>query len=315
MMLASLNGKDEYLAFSQQSEVSQAPDDAMIANRIFRAAGVEFPMQILAHRPWTAGVALVSERFGEGRVLLAGDAVHLFTPTGGFGMNTGIDDAANLSWKLAAVLQGWSGPNLLNSYEIERKPVAVRNTVAARDLAKRIASIPISPEMEEATADGESARRKTGAHLKTFRETFASIGVQLGVRYDDFIRYTPSGVPGGRSPHVWLDERREGGSSLYDHLGSGFALLRLSSKAADTTALEAAARASGIPLTVVDVPNEAARELYNRDFALIRPDQHVAWRSNSVPDDPSGLWARLTGASTCTSAPLQHGLAQLPRRI
>ena len=114
MMLASLNGKDEYLVFSQQAEASHPPDDAMIASMILRASGTELPMQILGHRPWTAGVALVSERFGEGRVLLAGDAVHLFTPTGGFGMNTGIDDAANLSWKLAAVLQGWGGPNLLS---------------------------------------------------------------------------------------------------------------------------------------------------------------------------------------------------------
>jgi 2-polyprenyl-6-methoxyphenol hydroxylase-like FAD-dependent oxidoreductase len=312
IMLASLNGKDEYLVFSQQTEASHAPDDSMIANMIFRASGAEFPMQILGHRPWTAGVALVSERFGQGRVLLAGDAVHLFTPTGGFGMNTGIDDAANLSWKLAAVLQGWGGSNLLSSYEVERKPIALRNTIAARELAKRIASIPISPEMEDATADGGAARHKTGAHLATFGETFASIGVQLGVRYDgspivaddgpapadDFIRYTPSSVPGGRAPHVWLDGRRGHGSSLYDRLGAGFTLLRLGGKTADTTALEDAARALGIPLKVLDVADEAARELYDRHLALIRPDQHVAWRGNGVPDDPRSLWSRLTGAST-----------------
>ena len=312
MMLGSLNGKDEYLVFSQQSEPSHAPDDSMIANMIFRASGAELPMQILGHRPWTAGVALVSERFGEGRVLLAGDAVHLFTPTGGFGMNTGIDDAANLSWKLAAVLQGWGGSNLLSSYEIERKPIAVRNTVAARELAKRMASIPISPEMEDASADGEAARQRAAAHLATFGETFASIGVQLGVRYDgspiiaedgpapadDFIRYTPSSVPGGRAPHVWLDASRRRGSSLYDRLGTGFTLLRLGGKIADTTTLEDAARVSGIPLKIMDVTDEAARELYDRDLALIRPDQHIAWRGNSVPDDPRSLWARLTSATT-----------------
>jgi hypothetical protein len=302
---------NEYLVFSQQSEPSHAPDDAMIANMIFRAAGAELPLQILGHRPWTAGVALVSERFGEGRVLLAGDAVHLFTPTGGFGMNTGIDDAANLSWKLAAVLQGWGGSTLLDSYEIERKPIALRNTVAARELAKRMASIPIAPQMEEGTADGEAARRRTGAHLATFGEQFASIGVQLGVRYDgspiiaddgpapadDFIRYAPSSVPGGRAPHVWLDARRGHGSSLYDRLGAGFTLLRLGGTEIDTMPLEEAARAAGIPLKVLDVPDEAARDLYDRDFALIRPDQHVAWRGNAAPNDPRGLWARLTGAS------------------
>jgi 2-polyprenyl-6-methoxyphenol hydroxylase-like FAD-dependent oxidoreductase len=312
MMLGSLNGTDEYLVFSQQTEPSHAPDDAMIASMIFRASGAELPLQVLGHRPWTAGVALVSERFGEGRVLLAGDAVHLFTPTGGFGMNTGIDDAANLSWKLAAVLQGWGGPSLLSSYEIERKPIAVRNTVAARELAKRMASIPISPAMEDAGPDGEAARQTTGAHLATFGETFGSIGVQLGARYDgspiiaedgrapadDFIRYAPSSVPGGRAPHVWLDEGRGHGSSLYDRLGAAFTLLRLGGKAIDTTALEDAARAAGIPLKILDVAAEAARDLYDRDLALIRPDQHVAWRGNAVPNDPRSLWARLTSAST-----------------
>jgi 2-polyprenyl-6-methoxyphenol hydroxylase-like FAD-dependent oxidoreductase len=313
MMLGSLNGKDEFIVFSQQPEPGRGPDDSVIANMIVHASGVDLPMQILGHRPWTGGVALVSERFGEGRVLLAGDAVHLFTPTGGFGMNTGIDDsAANLSWKLAAVLQGWGGSNLISSYEVERKPVAVRNTVAARELAKRIASIPISPEMEDVSADGEAARRRTGAYLATFGETFASIGVQLGVRYDDspiiaddgpapaddFIRYTPSSVPGGRAPHMWLDASRGRGSSLYDRLGAGFTLLRLGGKAIDTTALEDAARASGIPLKVLDVADEAARDLYDRDLAVIRPDQHIAWRGNGVPDDPRSLWAKLTGAST-----------------
>ena len=108
-----------------------------------------------------AGVALVAERFGEGRVLLAGDAVHLFTPTGGFGMNTGIDDAANLAWKLAAMVHGWGGASLIDSYELERKPVAVRNTIAARELAKRNGTIPTSPAMEEDNAEGEAARRRS----------------------------------------------------------------------------------------------------------------------------------------------------------
>ena len=310
MMLGSLNGNDEFLVFAQQAEPHHVPDDSMIAKMIIRAAEAELPVQILGHRPWTAGVALVSERFGRGRVLLAGDAVHLFTPTGGFGMNTGVDDAANLSWKLAAMIQGWGRLHLIDSYEVERKPVAVRNTIAARELAKRIASIPISPVMEEASADGQAARDKAGAHLATFGEAFASIGVQLGARYDgspiiagdgpppadDFIRYAPSGVPGGRAPHAWLDAGRGRGSSLYDRLGAGFTLLRLGGKAADAAALEDAARASGIPLTVLDIADDATRELYGRDLVLVRPDQHVAWRGNRAPDDPRGLWGKLVGA-------------------
>lgn len=181
LMLASLNGRDEFLVFSQPANDARS-HDATVATMVQRAAGVDAPLQMLGHRPWTGGVALVSERFGEGRVLLAGDAVHLFTPTGGFGMNTGIDDVANLSWKLAAMVHRWGGANLLDSYELERKPVAVRNTIAARELAKRNGSIPTSPAMEEDTAEGEAARRQVGAHLSTFGEAFASIGLQLGVR-------------------------------------------------------------------------------------------------------------------------------------
>jgi hypothetical protein len=175
-----------------------------------------------------------------------------------------------------------------------------------------MASVPISPAMEDAGADGEAARQRTGAYLATFSETFASIGVQLGVRYDgspiiandgpaprdDFIRYAPSSVPGGRAPHVWLDAGRGRGSSLYDRLGAAFTLLRLGATTIDTTALQDAARLAGIPLKVLDVGSEAARDLYDRDLALIRPDQHVAWRGNAVPNDPRSLWARLTSAST-----------------
>ena len=310
LMLASLNGRDEFLAFSQPTN-DAGSHDATVATMVQRAAGVNLSLKMLGHRPWTGGIALVCERFAEGRVLLAGDAVHLFTPTGGLGMNTGVDDVANLSWKLAAVVHGWGGASLLNSYELERKPVAVRNTIAARDLAKRNGSIPTSPAMENDTAEGEAARRQVGAHLSTFGEAFASIGLQLGARYngspiivadgapptDDFARYTPSSVPGGRAPHIWLDERRERGSSLYDRLGVGFTLLRLGGPAAGSAALEDVARRRGIPLDVLDHPSDAARDLYERDLVLIRPDHHVAWRGNRPPHDPDILWSKLVGAT------------------
>ena len=311
LMLASLNGRDEFLVFSQPANPELGSPDATIATIVQRAAGADVALEVLGHRPWTGGVALVSERFGEGRVLLAGDAVHLFTPTGGFGMNTGIDDTANLSWKLAAMVHGWGGASLLDSYEIERKPIAVRNTIAARELAKRNGTIPTPSAMEEDNAEGEAARRQVGTHLSTFGEAFASIGLQLGVRYDgspiivpdgappadNFSRYTPSSAPGGRAPHIWLDERRGRGSSLYDRLGIGFTLLRLGGHAADSAALEATARRRGIPLDVLDHPSEAARDLYERDLVLIRPDQHVAWRGNRPPNDPDMLWSKLVGAA------------------
>ena len=311
LMVASLNGRDEFLVFSQPANPEVGSLDATIATIVQRAAGADVALEMLGHRPWTGGVALVSERFGEGRVLLAGDAVHLFTPTGGFGMNTGIDDAANLSWKLAAMVHGWGGASFLDSYEIERKPIAVRNTIAARELAKRNGTIPIPSAMEEDNAEGEAARRQVGTHLSMFGEAFASVGLQLGARYDgspiivpdgappadNFSRYNPSSAPGGRAPHIWLDERRGRGSSLYDRLGIGFTLLRFGGHAADSAALEVTARRRGIPLDVFDHPSDAARDLYERDLVLIRPDQHVSWRGNRPPNDPDLLWSKLVGVT------------------
>jgi Aromatic-ring hydroxylase, C-terminal len=165
--------------------------------------------------------------------------------------------------------------------------------------------------MEEDNAEGEAARRRVGAHLSTFGEAFSSIGLQLGVRYDgspiivpdgvppadNFSRYTPSSVPGGRAPHFWMDEWRGRGSSLYDRLGIGFTLLKLGRHAAGSAALEAAARRRGIPLDVLDIPSETARDLYGRDLVLIRPDQHVAWRGNQPSQDPDMLWNKLVGTT------------------
>ena len=243
--------------------------------------------------------------------MLAGDAVHLFTPTGGFGMNTGMDDAANLSWKVAALVQGWGGANLLPSYEMERKPIAHRNTTAARELNKQLANMPDTTAIDEESPEGEATRREISAHTATMSEEYASIGVQLGARYDgspviaadgapphdDYLRYVPSGIPGGRAPHLWVGSGRGYGDSLYDRLGPGFTLLRLGGKAPDGAAIKQAARARNVPLSVLDVPLPAARDLYERDLALIRPDQHVAWRGNTPPGDPDRLMAQLVGAA------------------
>jgi FAD binding domain-containing protein/aromatic ring hydroxylase-like protein len=242
-------------------------------------------------------------------VWLAGDAVHLFTPTGGFGMNTGIDDADNLAWKLAAVVQGWGGARLLATYESERQPVAVRNTTAARRLTVNIGETAVDPQIEQDSPQGTAARLKAGTMLAGFGEQFASLGVQLGARYDgspivasdgappadSFENYRPTGVPGGRAPHIWLDGERGTGHSLYDRLGAGFTLLRLGGKAADTAGMAAAAARRGIPLGVLDVESAAARELYQRDLVLIRPDQYVAWRGNRPPEDADRLLAQMVG--------------------
>jgi 2-polyprenyl-6-methoxyphenol hydroxylase-like FAD-dependent oxidoreductase len=308
--ITSVNGADEFMFWTRAKDESAEADDSVVANAMRRSTNSNIAVEVLAHHPWTAGMALVAERYGAGRVFLAGDSVHLFTPTGGFGMNTGVDDAANLAWKLAAMVQDWGGSGLLASYEAERKPIALRNTGAARQLSKNIGDIAIPPAVEENSPIGEQARRELGAVLSTCGEQYGSIGVQLGARYDgspivaengappsdDFINYTPSSVPGGRAPHFWLDDGRGFGSSLFDRLGPRFTLLRLGGKAPTASALAEATAQAEIPFTIVDCPDNEARDLYGCDLALIRPDQHVAWRGNVEPADPKRLLARVTGA-------------------
>ncbi len=306
-----LNGRDEFLFWTRLPEGQDEPEDAAVIRAFELCSGVDVRAKVIAHRTWTAGVALWAERFWSGnRVFLAGDSVHLFTPTGGFGMNTGIEDVANLSWKLAAMLQGWGGPKLGASFEAERKPIAERNTSAARALAQSVGAIPVSAVMEQDTPEGAAARAEAGAFLSTFGEEFASIGVQLGARYDgstivcpdgtppedNYFEYRASSIPGGRAPHYWLDpagtpHRR----SLFDCFGTGFTLLRLGSNPPDAVALMADAKRRGLPLAVIDLPDAAARELYDCSLALIRPDQHVAWRGNALPSDCGAVLDRVSG--------------------
>jgi 2-polyprenyl-6-methoxyphenol hydroxylase-like FAD-dependent oxidoreductase len=281
------------------------PDPAVIARQFIASFGENTEFKFIDHKPWTAGHALVADRFGEGRMILCGDSAHLFTPTGGFGLNTGNDDAFNLGWKLAALTQGWGGPALLASYEIERRPVAQRNTSASKALARSVGAVPIDEAINEASPAGDAARKVAADFLSTFGEEFASLGVQLGARYDtspiiagdgaapppdDPAIYVPTSIPGGRTPHLWLDGHR----SLYDQLGHGFTLLRFNSNA-DARALEQTAKTLRMPLTVVDVTSEPGRDLYQRDLALVRPDIVVAWRGNKLPDDCATLVARVTG--------------------
>ena len=305
--ITSVNGTDEFMFWTRPKDANADADDRAVADAMRRSTKSDIAVEVLAHHPWTAGMALVAERYGVGRVFLAGDSVHLFTPTGGFGMNTGIDDAA----KLAAMVQGWGGGGLPASYEAERKPVAVRNTGAARQLSKNIGDIAIPPALEDDSPAGAQARRELGAVLSTCGEQYGSLGVQLGARYDgspviaengappadDFIDYTPSSVPGGRAPHVWMDDGRGNGSSLFDRLGTGFTLLRLGRHAPAGSALANAAARARIPFKVLDCPDGDARDLYGCDLALIRPDQHVAWRGQADAVDAERLIARVVGGT------------------
>lgn len=307
--LVALDGKDDFLLWTRDENPGEPVDEQSIATALRACAGTDLPVEIIAHGKWTAGVALVAERFAHKRIFLAGDSAHLFTPTGGFGMNTGVDDAANLAWKLAGSIQGWAGAGLLASYELERKPVAHRNTAAARELARSIGRVPVTDALEQNDAAGAKARAETGAFLSTFGEEYASIGVQLGARYDgspivvsdrpapldSHTEYVPSSVPGGRAPHFWIGERREKGSSLFDQLGKGYTILCFEQPGEDVICLKKAAHRRGVPLTVLPVVHEEAHALYGVRKALIRPDQHIAWSGNVIPRDVEKLLDKVTG--------------------
>jgi 2-polyprenyl-6-methoxyphenol hydroxylase-like FAD-dependent oxidoreductase len=305
--LITLDGQDEYMT---HAALDSNADSAQLAAVVARALACDVDVEVLTMAPWTAGRALVADKFASGRVFLCGDSVHLFTPTGGLGMNTGVDDAANLAWKLAAVLQGWGGPGLLASYEAERHPVAVRNTTAARALARSVQSVEVGADIEEPGPAGDAERRRVGALLGQMGEEFASIGVQLGARYDgspvvlgDGTQappdrpdvYEPSATPGGRLPHLRLPD----GSSVFDRLGHGFTLLRTDKSAGADAGIEALRRqasAAGVPLRVVGVDHDDAAGFYGAPLLLVRPDQHVAWRGARA-NDPARILATVTGSA------------------
>lgn len=303
--MVSLNGLGEFIYQTQLPEGIEASKEVM-RERIIASFGREFAFDILETGSWTPGVALVAEKYREGRVFLCGDAVHLFTPTGGFGMNTGVDDAVNLAWKLAAMIQGWGSPALLDSYEQERRPIGLRNTAMAKFLTRNVGRLRVSPLLEEDSPEGEVKRQEAGEVLEGFAEEFASIGIQLGARYDqssiiaqddrpppsdDPVVYVPSTRPGGRTPHLWLSPD----VSLYDRLGPGFTLLCIHRKATDKNQLARAAATRGIPLQILYLDIPGLETLYPDAFVLVRPDQYIAWSGNTLPEDFDALLQLVTG--------------------
>jgi len=264
--------------------------------------------EILSCAPWRQNL-LVADNYGQGRVFLAGDAVHLVIPTGGLGMNSGVGDAIDLSWKLAATLQGWGGPNLLASYEIERRQIGVRNVEASRQASRgrRAWRSMWRPEFCDKTREGEAARAALVrvADVEQ-RKSNEMIGAELGYRYagspiiwpepgdapaPNFMKYVPTTWPGARLPHVWLDD----GSAMQDRIADGYTLLRLAGAKADAGALTRAFSSYGAPFTVLDIPGQRVRNIYGHDLLLVRPDLHVVWRGNRSPDDPAKLAALATG--------------------
>ena len=285
-------------------------DSLDAAGKLRHALGENVPFEIISVRPWT-GHCVVAERYREGRVFLAGDAAHLLWPAGGFGMNTGVGDAVDLGWKLAAVLQGWGGPKLLDSYEPERRPIGVRNVQEASEM--RVGydqAIPLSPLLEAETEEGRSLRKKArAAILKTRAKEFQndSPGIELGYRYEDspicvddgtpaplFDHgvYIPTSRPGGRAPHVPLAD----GRSTLDLFGRGFVLLVLSAHAAEAASFATTAHYAGVPLEIVELDEPEVKRIYELTLVLVRPDGHVAWRGDRAPADAALIIERVRGA-------------------
>lgn len=299
--MPAVDGKGEF-AFHTQLKPGEHEDrvteDQAIA-MVQQAIGLPLRVELIARAPWTAGHSLVAEEFSRKRVFIGGDAAHLFTPTGGLGYNTAIEDAVNLGWKLAAVLKGQAAPRLLASYAAERRPLALRNTAYAKGFADSLGNYVPPPEIEDDTPAGEAARRRAGEYYAAHgRAEFDIPGITFGGRYDGSPaivpdgsapppdrpnEYVPNACPGGRAPHLWLAD----GRSLYDCFGFEWTLLRLG--AADGARFIK----SGLSLTVFDLKTPQARDLYGADLVLIRPDQIVAWRGKS-DTDANGVIRRLT---------------------
>ncbi len=306
--LCSIDGEGLFVYHTQLPR-GEEPTEAFARKSLALSTGRDFPIETIGTATWTAGFTLVAERYGDrhGRVFVAGDAAHLFTPTGGQGYNTAVDDCANLGWKLAAACQGWGGPTLLGTYEVERKPIGHRNTGFARAMADSIGRMEIPANLEDETPEGARSREALGRKLvEHCNREFDIPGIHFGVFYggspivcddgtppptDDWHHYVPHATPGARAPHLWVSE----GVSIFDRFGRDLTLLRLGGANRDASGFEAAARRRGALLDVVDVSLSEARDLYGRDLVLVRPDQHVAWRGNSPPADPQSVIDRVLG--------------------
>ena len=301
--MTTIDGVSEY-AFHAAVHPHEDADawTADDARAIFaQAFGKELPFEVLSVCTWMAGHSLVAQRFQHGRVLIAGDAAHLFTPTGGLGYNTAVEDAVNLGWKLAHVLRGSADERLLASYEYERKPVAQRNTAYARHFADSVGLFVAVPELEQPGPAGETARAQAAAYLNAHaRLEFSIPGVTFGARYDgspvivpdgttpppdEPNVYTPTACPAGRAPHAW----RPDGRSLFDSFNFEWTLLALGPTPPDVSAFEQAAAALRLDFKVVRDADAHLRDLYDAPLALIRPDQIVAWRGHDARAAPDVL--------------------------
>ena len=284
LTIVAVNGADRFRMSIVGTPEKINHSDSDIRAALKRAMGRDFDYEILSVMRWVRR-ELAADRYGTSRVFIAGDAAHLMSPTGGFGMNTGVGDAADLGWKLEAVYKGWGGSELLASYEAERRPVGLRNVAEASQNLRRMLStrqcLP-GPEIFQPGAANDAARKVYGDwFVQVMRNEWFANGVMLGYRYDQSPIVWPDGIPapadlphpyiqtarpGARSPHVWLAD----GRSTLDLFGRGFTLLRLGRDAPEGARIQRAAADRGVPLTTVPLNEPEVLAAYQRRLVLVR---------------------------------------------
>jgi hypothetical protein len=307
----AIDGRERWLIHNYLKDEDADFDsvDRDWAIRTILGVGPDFRYEVLGNEDWF-GRRLVADKLRDRRVFICGDAAHIWVPYAGYGMNAGIADAANLAWLLAAHLSGWAPQAILDAHEAERLPITEQVSHFAMnhaiEMAKQRRAVPDGIEADTPEAVQKRAEVGKAAYDLNVQQ-YCCGGLNFGYYYDrspiiaydggqppgyTMYEFTASTVPGCRTPHFWLRD----GRSLYDAMGDGFALLRFD-PAIDISALEAAAAARGVPFTVVDATHEEAGEPYREALVLSRPDQHIAWRGEQLPDDPAKLIDLVTGAT------------------
>ena len=283
------------------------PDSEAMKHKFEEIVGFPVNYELISCGPWRQNL-LLADRYRDGRVFLAGDSVHLVIPTGGLGMNTGVGDAFDLAWKLIGTLKGWGGPELLDSYEIERRQVGEKNIGASRyaNIGRQQWRSIATQDIFSGTPHGEASKQALiqVADLEQ-RKGNRMIGAELGYRYVDSPcidnipggpehrvgEYHPNVWPGSRLPHCWLDD----GTAIQDHLPETYILLSLGNKPPDTKEIRKSFEATGAPVTEVKVESDRIRDLYGFDFLVLRPDMHVVWRGTEAPQNDREIVSIATG--------------------
>lgn len=260
-----------------------------------RMAGRDFDYDIIDVSAWERR-DFVARAYRRGRALIAGDSAHQCSPTGGLGMHTGVCEAVNLAWKLAALFEGWGGTRLIDSYETECRPIAANFVSLSTGSYDAIAALPGADAMREAVAADPGILRRLSLpdQLRAqFCYEDSPICVSDGTPpLQGDARLAPSARPGTRAPHGWIAD----GKSTLDLFGDGFVLMRLGGTTADAAPLGAAAKERQVPFSVIDIENPDIAALFEKPLVLVRPDGHIAWRDDALPDDPEALIDRVRGA-------------------